>query len=820
MFKNYFKTAFRVFTRNKAFTAINVLGLSIGISAALIIFLIVQFEFGYDTVGKDTDRVYRVVMDLKFNGTDGHSAAVPAPLSAAIQNEVTGVEATIPLMLFQGDGTAKVSIEKAGSSQPSVFKKQKDIIFTNPEYFSLLPYQWVAGSPEASLKNPFNVVLTESRVKEYFPSVNTNDVLGKQIRYNDDFSVTVSGIIKDLNERSSLKAVEFISFATIAQTHLKDDFMMDRWNDWMAYSLVYVKLAKDTKAANTEQQLNALFTKYYKNANKDANNSKRFHLQPLSDVHFNALYAGFNQRLAHKPTLYGLFAVAAFLLLLACINFINLTTANATHRAKEIGVRKTMGGSRKQLIFQFLGETFLLTVTACIISFCIAPLLLKFFAGFIPPGLQFQPFAQPYIFLFLFLLALLVSFLSGLYPAFILSGYKPVSVLKNQSFTNRSETRHTWIRKTLTVSQFVIAQFFVIATVMVGKQINYSLNADMGFRKTAVLSFDVPRDDSASLRNLLLTQISAIPGVELASRGFLTPADGGAAFTNIKYRDAPNENAGNVQLRWGDSNYLKLFDIKILAGRNVQKSDTAKEFLINETYAGLIGFKRPEDAVGKQLEFNDKLMPIVGVIRDFNEQSFHSEVGPLVFTSIDQRSFFYHVLLQSGTGPNTSWSETIAKIQQVYHKAYPDADFNYKFLDDTVARFYETEQRTSKLLSWATGLSVLISCLGLLGLVMYTINVRTKEIGVRKILGASVTNIISILSKDFVLLVMIAFAIALPIAWWATYKWLADFAYRTTMDWWVFVICGFAMLLIALFTLSIQTIRAAMANPVKSLRTE
>lgn len=821
MFKNYFKTAFKVFTRNKAFTAINVLGLSIGISSALIIFLIAQFEFSYDKKETDADRIYRVVMDMKFNGNDGHSAAVPAPLSIAIQSEATGIEATIPVMQFQGDATAKVSIERTGSSQPAVFKKQADIVFTNPQYFSLLPYQWIAGTPESSLKNPFNVVLSESRAKQYFPSTNINDIIGKQIKYNDDLTATVSGVVKDLDERTSFDAIEFISFATIAQTHLQDNFMMNVWNDWMAYSQVYVKLSKGGMAVNTEKQLNTLFNKYNKDASKDAANFIHLHLQPLNDIHFNSLYASFDSRLAHKPTLYGLLAIATFLLILACINFINLTTANAASRAKEIGIRKTMGSSKKQLILQFLGETFLLTTTACIISFCLAPLLLKLFADFIPPGLQFQPLQQPYIFLFLLLLALVVSVLSGLYPAFILSGYKPVNVLKNQSFVFSNETRHAWIRKTLTVSQFIIAQFFVIATVMVSKQINYSLNADMGFRKDAIVSFDVPREDTvANHRTLLLNEIRSVPDVQMASRGFLTPADEGAAFTDIKYEGAANGNKESVQLRWGDTNYLKLFNIKLLAGRNVQQSDTIKEFLINETYAKLLGFKHPEDALGKQLDFNDKKMPIVGVMHDFNEQSFHAEVGPLVFAGFDNRSYFFHILLQPQNATGASWPNTIAQIQKVYHQIYPDADFSYKFLDDTIAKFYKTEQHTASLLSWATGLSVLISCLGLLGLVMYTINTRRKEIGIRKILGATVTNIISILSKDFVQLVLIAFMIAAPVAWWATYKWLQDFAYRTTMNWWVFALCGFIMLLIALITLSIQTIRAAFANPVASLRTE
>ena len=530
--------------------------------------------------------------------------------------------------------------------------------------------------------------------------------------------------------------------------------MMNTWNDWMAYSQVYVKLSKGTNPTNTEALLASLLNKYSKDANKDAANTMRFHLQPLHDVHFNSLYAIFYQRLANKPTLYGLLAVAAFLLLLACINFINLTTANASQRAKEIGIRKTMGSSRKQLVLQFLGETFFLTAVACIISFCLIPLVLKLFADFIPPGLQFQPLHQPFIFLFLLLLALLVSFLSGLYPALILSGYKPVNVLKSQSFTGGNETRRTWIRKTLTVSQFVIAQFFVIATVMVSRQINYSLNADMGFLKDAIVTFDVPRSDTIpNHRVQLLNEIKNMAGVKMASRGFLTPAAEGAAFTDIKYTGAANENKESVQLRWGDTSYLKLFNIKLLAGRNVLESDTIKEFLINETYAKALGFKRPEDALNKQLDYNDKKLPIVGVMHDFNEQSFHAVVGPLVFASFNERSYFFHILLQPQNVQGASWQSTIGKIQKAYHQMYPDEDFTFKFFDDTIAGFYKTEQHTASLLSWATGLTVLISCLGLIGLVMYTISTRTKEIGIRKILGATVTNIISVLSKDFVQLV-------------------------------------------------------------------
>ncbi len=817
MFKNYFITAFRNFGRNKVFATINVLGLSIGISAALVIFLIAYYEFSYDHFEKDRDRIYRVVLDAKFNGTDGHSAAVPSPLANAIENEITGVEQTIPVFQFQGDATAKVSITKQGSDKPIVFKHQPDIVFTNQQYFSLLSYHWLAGSPGNALKEPFTIVLTESRAKQYFGAVSAADIIGKQITYNDDITATVSGIVKDLKENTSFTATEFISFATIAKTSLQQQFMMNTWNDWMSYTQLYIKISKGTAPVKVEAQLKTLLGKYNKKVNRDAANTFSFHLQPLDDVHFNSLYPGIGQRLAQNPTLYGLLAIAAFLLLLACINFINLTTANAVQRAKEIGIRKTMGSTRKQLVIQFLGETFFITAIASFISFVMAPLLLHLFADFIPPGVHFDPLHQPYIFLFLGALTLLVSFLSGLYPAIILSGYKPVSILKNQTFINTGETRHLWVRKTLTVSQFVIAQFFIITTLMVTKQINYSLNADLGFRKDAIITFDIPRDTVASHAQQLLNSINALPEVELASTGFFSPADVGVAFTNVSYPPKP-EVKENVQIRWGDPEYLNVYGIKLLAGRNVAPSDTIKEFIINNTYARLLGFQKPDDAIGRQLNFNGNNMPIVGVMQDFHDQSMHAPISPLVFAGSKGSTF--HIRLKHSDENSTTWQRGIGKIQQAYKNIYPEEDFNYAFFDDTIARMYETEQNTSRLLKWSAGLTILISCLGLLGLVIYTTNSRTKEIGIRKVLGASVAAIVSLLSKDFVQLVIVACLIASPIAWWATYRWLQDFAYRTSMNWWVFLVSGSAMLLIALITLSIQTIKAAITNPVKSLRTE
>ncbi|WP_051907706.1 ABC transporter permease [Flavimarina sp. Hel_I_48] len=314
MLRNYFKTAFRHILNNKAFSAINILGLSIGICAAMVIAMIVYYELSYDTFIPDEENVYRVVLDAKFNGTEGHSAGVQAPLGAAIEQEVTGVDKVVPLFQFHGDVTATIT-NKDNSSKQTIFKNQDNVIFTNADYFALIPYKWLVGSVTSALKNPFAVVLTENKARKYFPGLALNKIVGKHITYNNDLLVTVSGIVKDLTEQTTFEAREFISLPTISETSLQENFMMTVWNDWMAYSQLYIKLAPGTNPLQTEAQLKDLMNKYNTNANQDENNTMSFHLQPLSDVHFNRLYPGVGQRIAHKPTLYTLLAVAGFLLL-------------------------------------------------------------------------------------------------------------------------------------------------------------------------------------------------------------------------------------------------------------------------------------------------------------------------------------------------------------------------------------------------------------------------------------------------------------------------------------------------------------------------
>jgi predicted permease len=671
------------------------------------------------------------------------------------------------------------------------------------------------------------VVLSEANAKKYFPGLTYNNVIGRRIIYNDSIQTTVSGVVSNVKGNTDFTFDAFISLATARATGLKNNFGLENWGSTNSASQLFVKLAPGTTPVQVHEQLKKLLKKYQPDSNKDAKNTADWSLQPLHDLHFNATYGSYGVPLASKTTLYGLAAAALFLLLLGCINFINLTTAQSAQRAKEIGIRKTLGCSKKQLVLQFLSETFFITLLAALLSLALTPWILRLFADFIPSGLQFHLLEQPHIIMFLLLLTIVVTLLSGFYPAWVLSGYKPVLVLKNQVLTTSGTSRNTWLRKTLTVSQFVIAQVFVMATVMVSKQIHYSLTKDLGFQKEAIFSFDIPfnfelfSEQRLETKHLVLEEkLRAMPELAKVSVGGPPPSSNAASTGGLKYVDGKREVETDVLFRYGDTSYLKLYGVRLLAGRNVRQSDSTVEYIINETYARMLGFRNPEDAIGKNLINNDRQFPIVGVTADFHQRSLHEPIKPLAFSAAAINSYTFHIALKPQAPGSDAWKTAILKIEKAFKQIYSKDDFNYQFFDESIAAFYKADRDMSRLLTWATGLSILISCLGLLGFVIYTTNQRTKEIGIRKVLGATVAHLVTILSKEFLLLVLVAFAIAVPIAWWGMEQWLQNFAYRTSVSWWVFIVSGMGMLLVALLVLSVRTVQAARANPVKNLRTE
>lgn len=819
MLKNYFTVALRNFRRHKIFSFINIIGLAIGISASLVIFLIVQYDFSFDKFENGGDRIYRVVSDMKFPDNDFKNSGVPLPLIPAAKKEITGVELFAPLSTVND---LNVSINSSSANKPDLYKKQTNIIYADDNYFKLLQYKWLAGSAQNALSDPYTTVLTESRAKTYFPNSDVSKDIGKIITYNDTIKTTVTGIVKDLDETTDFNFKEFISYKTIPA----DQFSDANWGGVSSADQFFIKLSKGTNPIAIQKQMQQQFDKHQ----KDAYLKNIFSLQPLSDIHFNSDYSNLNQRIAHRPTLYGLLAVAAILLLLGCINFINLTTAQAVQRAKEIGIRKTMGSSKRQLMFQFLSETFLLTLVATIISIILVPFIIKIFADFVPAGINAEMLASANVIIFIIALVLIVSLLSGFYPAVILSKYNPVVVLKNQAAVGSSSTRNVWIRKSLTVTQFVFAQAFIIAAIIVSQQIQYALHKDLGFKKDGIITVQTPfniaaysdkavRERAAGTRQALLHHLQLLPGIVNVCIGGGPPASEGANMQTMKFNDGKKDIETTVEVKNGDADYFKLYNMKLAAGSYLQQSDTLNEYVINESYARFLGFKNSRDAVGKLLKQGDRNFPIVGVVRDFYSESLHTQIKPLVFYSHLPFESTLHIALKQEIIPG-EWKATIAQIGKTYKAFYPEEDFNYAFFDGSIAKFYESEQHTSTLLTWATALAIIISCLGLLGLVIYTTNQRIKEIGVRKILGATVTQIITLISKDFIQLVLIAFIIAVPIVWWGMNKWFENFAYHTNISVLSFAAAGILMILIAVITLSFQTLKAANQNPVKSLRTE
>jgi putative ABC transport system permease protein len=817
MLKNYFLVALRNFWRNKAFSAINILGLAIGISASLIIFLLVNYDFTFDKFENAGDRIYRVVAEGTFNGNSWQSNCLSEPMGGVVEKELTGIEVTAP---FTSVYLMRVTIPYPDANRPLVLKKQKDIVYADKRYFDLVGYTWLAGSPAVSIGQPYQVVLTEKNAQLYFPHLNYTDIIGKSITFDDTVQATVTGIVKNIDHNTDFYFNTFISRSTLNTSRLKPEGY-GQWGYTTSNDQLFVRLVPGNTAAKMEPRLNRLYKKYNPPDPKNPNSvTINILLQPLADLHFNTDYGVFDQsRQAHKPALYGLLAVAGFLLLLACINFINLTTAQASQRAKEIGIRKTMGSQRRQLTFQFLSETFLLTLLATLLSILLTPFLLKVFGDFIPPDFKFNLAKEPMVLVFLIALIVAVSLLAGFYPALVMSSLKPVLVLKNQAFAGSGKTRGAWLRKVLTVSQFIIAQVFLIGTLLVTKQISYSLNKDLGFRRDAIVYFQTNFRESHQKVQVLINKLNQIPGIAMISLANEPPTSFRMMGTSVTYNDGKKEIHESVQVKVGDSNYFRMFGLHLLAGAPAPQSDTTNSVVINSTLMHKLGIQDPHAALGKVLKgWGDP--HIVGVMADFNQRSLHEPIKSLMAANGTSGSTCINIMLRRQNGDAGAWPATMAKVEQAFKSVYPNDDFESEFLDETIAKFYTTEKNTARLLIWSAGLTIFISCLGLLGLAIYITNQRTKEIGIRKVIGASISQIVLLLSKDFLKLIGLAILIAIPIAWWGSNKWLEDFAYKTSLSWWIFALGGGGLLLVALIVLCLRTFRAAATNPVNSLRSE
>ena len=816
MLHNYIKIAFRNVWKNKVFSLINILGLSIGLSAAFVIGAMVFYDLSFDKFHPDGDRIYRVTTAFKSPDGDFYNAGVTVPLAQALVDlKMEELETVAP---FFTTYPLHVQNQETGDR----FKNPEFVIYTDASYFKTFEYNWLVGNKESALEEPNRVVLSEERARKYFPNKELDDILGKSVMYNDTIPATVSGIVANFNKRTDIVFEEFISLKTAATQDMTNAVNEANWNNTNSASQLFIKLSKRADPIKVQETLTQIAKEHDEPEMVAIGRSSTYTIQPLADIHLNPDYGtfDFDDSRTTMAALKSLLLLAAILVLLGCINFINLNTAQAIQRAKEIGVRKTLGSSRKQLIFQFLGETFILTLAAAALSFFLSKWLLTLFSDFIPVGLTFELFWNHWIVLGIVLLLLLVTVLSGFYPALVMSKYEPVSVLKQQILPNSDKGS---LRKYLTVFQFVIAQVFIIATLMVGKQLNYIMKKDMGFKTEAIAYLRTPwRDTSAIKRARFVRQMEELSGINQVVLSGNPPASFSTMSMGALFVDGEKEVNSDLQLMYGNANYFDLYNLKLVAGR-MPLNDSIREYVVNRSYLKVIGIENPEDVVGKNLKADNEMLPIVGVMEDFNQHSLKYGVAPMAFTGgsySGKWTQFRTIHFKLNSLDTSDWPTTISRVETIWKDMYPESDFEYSFMDDTVKKFYESEQKTSILLQWATGLAILISCLGLFGLVIHTTERRTKEIGVRKILGASLFQLNFLLSKEFLKLVLIAFLIATPIAWYGLNYWLEGFANKTTLSWWIFTLSGLAMILIALVIMSVKTIASANTNPVKSLRTE
>jgi putative ABC transport system permease protein len=801
MLKNYFKLAWRTLIKNRAYSFINIFGLAIGLCSCLIIYLITSYELSYDTFHPDKDRIYR----LTGNFTDGEGktspvASVPDPVPLALRKEVTGLEHVVAFHSY--DVNVMVNDKKL---EPV----KGNIIVAEPEYFDIFSYEWLAGNKETALNDPYTVVISQEKARKYFGDLSPQEVLGKRIVYQDSLSTVVTGVVRDWKKNTDLGFTDFVSFATYytsRSSFMTNHLNAEEWNDFWSGSQAFVKLAPGTTPAAMHPQFAAFAKKHF---------NPQFKLvpalQPLSELHFNEQLRDNYSRQAHLPTLYVLMAIAGFILLLAIVNFINLATAQSVQRAKEIGVRKVLGSARHQLILQFLGEAFLLALSAVLLSLILAKPAMSAFSSFLPEGLQYN-FLDARIIGFILAITVITTLLSGFYPAWVLSLHKPVDTLKGKAF--QTGEHRSYLRKGLVVFQFTISLIFITGTLIISKQMEFIRTRDLGFTANAVINIDLPRERAGKSKKLFTEKLRQLPTVADLSIEYTTPMRDGHMSDKVKFNGKTIIET-DVESHYADSRFIPLYGIKLVAGRNLQEGDSIKEIVINETYAKLLGFKNPSEAINQSLTYRQKIYSVSGVVADFHTETLHRAIGPSIIVFAPWAN---SIALKFA--PNTNLKNGLAEIEKIYAQIYPEKKFDYKFFDESIAKLYEKETRTATLMNTATTIMIFISCIGLFGLATFTAKQRTKEIGIRKVLGASVSNIMMMLGNDFMKLVAIAFLIATPVAWYFMNSWLQDFVYRTELSWWMFVISGAIAALITIVTISFQAIKAAIANPVDSLRSE
>ncbi|MBJ7881843.1 ABC transporter permease [Gelidibacter salicanalis] len=801
-----FKFIFRKLWRDRFFTFLKIIGLAIGIAVCLIIFKIVNYEFSFDKDHTGKEEIYQVVIwNIKGDKKSGFGG-VQSAVAEFVDENFPEIDQVVPL---NNKYYEYLSIEKPNGE---TYRKEdpKNIQSTVSDYFELVPYQWVAGDKNTALLYPNQVVLTQSKVEEYFGKVSADEIIGRTIKYGSTL-FTVTGIVADLNFPSSFEGKEFIPIT-------KEEKTDANWFSFNSNYNLFVKLQPNQK----ERLLEMLDEKYEEmipDSWKNAESQTKYSLLPLSEKHFSQEFST-GAYSANKKIVFGLIGIGVFILLLAGINYINLSTAQIPYRTKEIGVRRTLGAKSAQLKQGFLYETLIISVLALTLASPLSIGFENFYGDFMPPKIGDYSDLLP-ISLFVVGLLLVLTFLTGLYPAYLINKVNVSEVLKSQG-AGKLSVGNLNIRKTMIVFQFVIAQVFVIGAFIIASQIKYMINTELGFDKDAVITIKLPYKSyqNADVDPFLFKQaLRKHPEIQQVSLGH-TPMNNMHWGNNLVRITENGETTLNMNFKYVDADYVDLFEIEILAGRAPQTRDTVESVFINEAARTGLGFMDNEEAVGKTVKgSSEKPLIVQGIINDFYQKDLRNSKAPLSLMITTKKDMLNGFSVKLPAAPS-EWKKTLGIVEKEWKTFYPAAPFAYEFYDTEIKQLYESDMRQSQMINLATIIIIILGCLGLIGLVTLTAYQRTKEIGIRKVLGSSVLGIIMLLSKDYLKLIGLAILISIPIAWWAMNKWLENFAYRIEIEWWMFVFTGIATILIALMAVSYRAIKAAIANPVKSLRTE
>ena len=806
MLKNYFKIAFRNLRRHLGFSFINIAGLTLGLTSCILIGLFVWDEKQFDVFVPDQERIYRVYNERTVPEGTSNIAVTPPMFATTLQNDYPEVETTARIMMIQ----LRALFEAGGKKM-----YEENAIVTEPGFFQIFPLKLKYGSHNKLMDDPSSVILSEEMSQKYFGNENP---IGKTILVNRN-PLKVTGVLENNLTKFHLRINYVLPLASLQLPAER----MESWS-WQQFH-TYVKLKKGTNPELLQKKFQQYLGEKINPETEDAGFSLLPFLQPLNRVHlYSSDFKFDNATRGNILYVKGLALIAIFILVIACFNFINLSTAKSLQRAKEVGVRKSIGANRGQLIFQFTGETIILTVISVLVSALIVCLLLPTLNHFTGKEISYQLFANPVFLTLLFSGSLLIGALAGFYPALVLSGFRPVSVLKTSVATGKG--RGDWLRHGLVIVQFSLSALLIVSAIVVYQQVNYLHKKDLGFNKEEIMFFPMQGDKMFKEYSVFKNELHRTPGVSSVSIGYGYPGDIFAGDEILVPRNGQNETHGATHLL-GDYDYVKTLGLQLVAGRDFSKeitTDLNEAFIINETAVKELGFESPQKALGQQLMWHPweaknpdsmKIGKVIGVLKDFNYKSLYDKMEVTVLHIYPPANWKVAVKLKSA-----NIQSSVAQVKKVWDQFSPDYPMDFRFMDENFDKMYKSEEKLMTLVWIFTGIAIFVGCLGLFGLSTYAAERRTKEIGIRKVLGASVNGIVFMLSKDFLKLVFMALLIASPVAWYFMNQWLEDFAYRIEINWTVFGLSAIVVVAIAVLTVSTQAIKAAIANPVKAIRSE